>query len=96
MLEYTKKSPISNVTLPFEGPEDKQDEAVGVLKTLGFNLLSTSGSIPWRSAFQEFAANESGACLIAARNKKGLTQANLSELTGIPHRHLSEIDLSPF
>ena len=92
MLDHTKKPPISNVTLLFEGPEEKQGEAIVALKTLGFNPLSISGSIPWRSAFPEFAANESGTCLVAARNKKGLTQANLSELTGIPRRHLSEME----
>ncbi len=92
MLDHTKKPPINNVTLLFEGHEEKQREAIVALKSLDFNPLSISDSIPWRDAFPEFAANESGNCLSAARQKKEFTQAALSDFTGISRRHLSEME----
>lgn len=33
-----------------------------------------------------------GEPLVAARHKKNLTQETLSELTEIPHRHISEME----
>lgn len=49
-------------------------------------------SIPWREAFKEFEGNESGTSLAGGRHKEGLTQIQLSELTGIPQRHISEME----
>ncbi|WP_211216924.1 helix-turn-helix domain-containing protein [Desulfobacter curvatus] len=49
-------------------------------------------SIPWREAFKEFKGNEPGASLAGSRHKEGLTQVQLSELTGIPQRHISEME----
>lgn len=93
MLDHTKKPPINKVTLFFEGPEEKQREAIHALNALGFKVIVTSGgAIPWRDAFPQLAANESGTCLVGARKKNGLTQALLSELTGIPRRHISEME----
>jgi transcriptional regulator with XRE-family HTH domain len=59
---------------------------------LGFDTIENSTSVPWRDAFPEFVANEPGTCLAGARNKKGFTQVALSELTGIPRRHISEME----
>ena len=94
MLEHTKKHPTDKVTLRFEGPKAKQREAVSVLKALGFNTIKNSIAVPWREAFPEFITNEPGTCLAGARNKKGLTQDTLSRLTGIPRRHISEMENS--
>jgi len=49
-------------------------------------------SVPWRDYFQEFAENEAGTSLVGARHKEGLTQIQLSKLTGIPQRHISEME----
>ena len=93
MLEHTKRCPTDRVSLIFEGPKDKQREAISALRALGFtDAINSSSSIPWREAFPEFTANETETCLIGARNKKGLTQKALSELTGIPRRHISEME----
>jgi len=92
MLEHMKKRPTDKVTLRFEGPKGKKSEAVSALKALGFDTIKTSTSVPWRDAFPEFIANEPGICLAGARNKKGLTQVALSEFTGIPRRHISEME----
>jgi DNA-binding XRE family transcriptional regulator len=92
MLGHTKKRPTDKVILRFEGPKRKKREAVSALKALGFDTIENSTSVPWRDAFPEFVANEPGTCLAGARNKKGFTQVALSELTGIPRRHISEME----
>jgi DNA-binding XRE family transcriptional regulator len=92
MLDHTKK-PHTKVTLLFEGPADKQKEAIAALKKLGFNNAgNTPPSIPWREAFKEFEGNEPGTSLAGGRHKEGLTQVQLAKLTGIPQRHISEME----
>ena len=88
MLEHTKTPPIE---LRFLGPAKNKKEAISALKSLGFS--DVSDSIPWREAFpKELIENESGTCLAGARHKEGLTQIQLSEKTGIPQRHISEME----
>jgi ribosome-binding protein aMBF1 (putative translation factor) len=83
---HTKKT----VVLTFRGPESKKQTAIEALSRLGF--VDTSGSIPWREAFPEFEGNESGTVLRGARLKEELTQKALAEKTGIPQRHISEME----
>lgn len=93
MLDHTKKHHTEKITLFFEGPKENEREAVIVLKALGFmNTVKKTDSISWRDAFPEFASNEPGTCLVAARHRKSLTQETLSEVTGIPRRHISEME----
>ncbi|MBF0230059.1 MAG: helix-turn-helix transcriptional regulator [Desulfamplus sp.] len=88
MLEHTKKP---HIELKFLGPAENKEKAICALQSLGFH--DTSDSIPWREAFpKELIENESGNCLAGARHKEGLTQVKLSELTGIPQRHISEME----
>ena len=87
MLEHTKKPPIE---LRFLGPEENRKKAISALQALGFH--NASDSIPWREAFKEFEGNEAGTCLVGARYKEGLTQVQLSEKTGIPQRHIAEME----
>ena len=47
---------------------------------------------PWRESFPEFAENESGTALSGARYKEGITQRQLSDKTGIPERHICEME----
>jgi DNA-binding XRE family transcriptional regulator len=90
MLEHTKKHPTDRVCLSFEGPKEKKREAINALKSLGF--INKSHSVPWRNAFPDLVGNETGTCLVGARKKQGLTQDTLSRLTGIPRRHISEME----
>ncbi len=79
------------VVLQFTGPLEKKDKAIEALKSLGF--VDTSESISWRDAFPEY--NDSalpGVALAGARAKEGLTQQEPSRLTGIPQRHISEME----
>jgi ribosome-binding protein aMBF1 (putative translation factor) len=66
-------------------------KAVETLKPLGF--VDTSDSVPWRDAYPECSeAQLIGKALAGARYREGLTQIQLSELTGIPQRHISEME----
>jgi transcriptional regulator with XRE-family HTH domain len=49
-------------------------------------------SIPWREALPYTDNELPGVFLTGARYREGLTQAQLSELTGIPRRHISEME----
>lgn len=93
MLDHTKKHHTDKITLFFEGPKKNEREAIIVLKALGFmNASKNTDSVSWRDVFLEFASNEPGTCLAAARHKKNLTQVILSDRTGIPRRHISEME----
>ena len=53
----------------------------------------TSDDIPWREAYPECSeAQLIGKALAGARYREGLTQMKLAELTGIPQRHISEME----
>ena len=94
MLERTKKPLTETVELCFTGPAARRQEAVEYLHGLGFETRD-AGSIPWREAFPQVTDAElPGVCLRGARNREGLTQKQLSEKTGIPARHLSEMENS--
>jgi hypothetical protein len=90
MLEHTKKRHIDDVTLSFIGPSEMKDKAIELMLSIGF--VDNQGGIPWRLAFPEFAGNEKGAILKGARLQEELTQKQLSEKTGIPQRHISEME----
>jgi DNA-binding transcriptional regulator YiaG len=90
MLGATKKRPTKSVELRFRGPADKRDRAVKALRSLGF--IEETDSIPWREALPFTESELPGACLVGAREKEGLTQMSLAELTGIPQRHISEME----
>ncbi len=90
MLEHMKK-PHTKVILLFEGPAEKQEEAIATLKHLGFKVAKNY-SEPWRNSFKGFEDREAGTSLSGGRHKEGLTQTELSILTGIPQRHISEME----
>ena len=90
MLEPTKRPPTETVELRFFGPAAAKDEAARLLKKLGF--VSADDSISWRDALP-FQDNQlPGVCLAGARHREGLSQRKLAELTGIPQRHISEME----
>ncbi|GAB6035911.1 hypothetical protein JCM15519_04700 [Fundidesulfovibrio butyratiphilus] len=92
MLAHTKKPPTDNVELRFTGPAARKEEAVKRLVELGFVVRGEGESIPWREAFP-FTDDELPSVFLAgARYREGLTQVQLSEATGIPRRHISEME----
>ena len=65
--------------------------AIEVLKELGFE--SVPDSVPWREGFPEIRDEAlPGVSLRGPRVKECLTQIRLSELTGIPQRHISMME----
>ncbi len=72
-------------------PSNKREKAVKALQALGCIILEDS--IPWQDAFPEVNRESlPGICLRGAREKEGLTQIVLSKQTGIPQRHISEME----
>jgi hypothetical protein len=91
MQERTKKHPIESVELRFLGPIVKRARAIQSLKALGF--VDILDSVPWRDAYPEYSEGQlSGKALAGVRYREGLTQIQLSEMTGIPQRHISEME----
>ena len=88
MLEHTKELPIE---IKFIGPMANKEKAIDALKPLGF--VNASVAVPWRELFPEYTDEElPGVCLAGSRLKEGMTQKRLSELTGIPQSHISEME----
>ncbi len=56
------------------------------------SFVQISDSIPWRECFHCTDEQLPGVALAGARAKEGLTQRQLSELTGLPQRHISEME----
>ena len=91
MQEHTKKPPIDTIELKFIGPIVNMARAIDALRPLGFT--DASDSVPWREAYPEYSeAQIIGKALAGARYREGLTQIALSKLTGIPQRHISEME----
>jgi DNA-binding XRE family transcriptional regulator len=88
MLEHTKKPPIE---LRFIGPQENRKKAINALQSLGF--ADVSESIPVDELFEGLKEDSfPGVALLGARTKEGITQKQLSALTGIPQGHISEIE----
>jgi transcriptional regulator with XRE-family HTH domain len=49
-------------------------------------------AVPWREALPYADEELPGVFLAGARYREGLTQAQLAEATGIPRRHISEME----
>ncbi len=85
MLEPTRKPPTDSVELCVTGPAARVKDALAALEAMGFTPLEGK---PWR----EVLPHEAGDLLAGARHREGLTQVRLAELTGIPRRHISEME----
>ncbi len=91
MLEHARKPHTEAVEVVFRGPADHLNDASAAMAGLGFERLEQSQ--PWREYFPEVTDQTMpGICLRAARTREGITQAKLSEMTGIPQRHISEME----
>jgi len=91
MPELTKKHHTELVDLRVIGPLANRHRALEVLKEMGF--VDRTDSVPWREAFPSIREEHlPGISLLGARAKEGMTQTRLSELTGIPQRHLSMME----
>ena len=73
----------------FDGvPESK-------LKPIVVSLKEYKTSTPWRDLYQDKFAKQGGEvayCFLAAREREGLTQAQLADKLGMLQSHISEIE----
>jgi len=90
MLEPTKKRP-TEIELRFKGPESMRNDAIKALQNMGFVDLSNSGAT-WKDSFPALQENETDTYLAGARHREGLTQRQLAEKSGLPQRHISEME----
>lgn len=90
MQAHTKKRLTKTIELKFIGPIVNMAQAIEALKPLGF--VDTSDSIPWREVLKYKDEELPSVCLRGGRYREGLTQIQLAELTGIPQRHISEME----
>jgi len=92
MLEPTKMLHTKDaIELSFYGPAVHKEHVIKVMESFGF--LETSETISARELFPEYTDKEMpGVILRGARIRKGFTQQQISTLTGIPQRHISEME----
>lgn len=78
-------------TLAFVGPVSQAETVREALHALGFE--EARDTLLWRECFPAWPnAQLPGVVLAGARYKEGLTQVQLARLTGIPQRHISEME----
>jgi DNA-binding XRE family transcriptional regulator len=94
-----KKRPTEEeVSLTFTGPNARMATALETMRNLGFQVISKINeedgpAIPWReSRHYSDPEKRPGLLLSGARFREGLTQAKLAERTGIPRRHISDME----
>lgn len=94
MQALTEKHRTERIRLTFTGPANRRSRAVANLNRIGFALEGETGegAVPWQDLFPDELHNLPGTVLVGARAKEGLTQVALSARTGIPQRHISEIE----
>lgn len=101
MQGHMKKPHTEEVSMTFTGPIAMMEQALETMRSLGFEAeeqlvrnQEVEGSIPWRESkhFKEIEDNPPAAFLSGARYREGLTQVELSERSGIPRRHISEME----
>jgi hypothetical protein len=88
-----KKPRAKTAELRMIGPVKNMGKAKKALSKLGFENFSDAKVLPWREAFPGHdVSSEPGTFLAGARGKEGVTQKWLSNKTGIPQRHISEME----
>jgi DNA-binding XRE family transcriptional regulator len=90
MLERMKKRPIDERLVRYAGPSEKIEMIDKYAEELG--LKNIEDSVSFAEAFPEYLGNEARMALNGYRSREGLSQEQLAELTGIPRRHISEME----
>lgn len=90
MRERTNVPPTDTLMLSFPVPRDRVAEVLRVM--LGLGLKPARDATPWREALGYGEDALPRVLLAGARYREGLTQAQLAEKTGLPRRHISEME----
>ena len=93
MPELTKSHPTRNIEIRFIGPVENREKAIKNLKPLGF-VDASEEYVTWRELISAEYTDEElpGVHLRGARYREDITQKQLSELIGIPQRHISMME----
>ena len=89
MQVHTKKHPTENIR--FIGSPEAISRLRKYASTTGATELPTD-SIPATEVFPDLLTNPAGIYLKGSRYREDLTQVQLAETTGIPRRHISEME----
>ena len=93
MLERTKKRRIEEmVTISFRVHRSNAEHITEIINAIEAGNEGTAR--PWREVIKELrpADDLPSAVLRGSRTKEEFTQVQLSNLTGIPRRHISEME----
>jgi len=93
MLERTKKRPTDEmVTLRLRVHRSNEERVKQFIASVEAELQDES--LPWREVIDRLRPDDNipSAILRGSRVKEDLTQVQLSEMTGIPRRHISEME----
>jgi DNA-binding XRE family transcriptional regulator len=90
MLGHTKKRPTDERLVRYVGPTEKIEKINNYAEELG--LKNIEDTVSFHEAFPEYKGNETRMALNGYRSREGLTQEQLADLTGIPRRHISEME----
>ncbi len=91
MLAHTKKHPTEKpLEVRFIGSQEKIGKLREYAKKIGVHDATDTVSV--EEAFPGYADNPLGLALRGARYREGLTQRQLADVTGIPQRHISEME----
>jgi hypothetical protein len=89
MLARTKKHPTESIR--FYGPPEAINRLRKFASTAGA-VEASADSIPAEEVFPDLLTNPAGIYLKGSRYREELTQVQLAEITGIPRRHISEME----
>lgn len=91
MRAHTKKLLTEKQQMTrFIGPVDKIIEVRRFALSLGLNDIEET--IDFRDAFPRYTQNPQSTALRGYRTREGLTQEALAAKTGIPRRHISDME----
>jgi DNA-binding XRE family transcriptional regulator len=91
MLERTKKHSTETTSeARFIGTQEKIALLRKYARKIG--LRDATETVSVEEAFPEYVANPAGTVLCGYRHREGLTQVELAKQTGIPQRHISEME----
>ena len=98
MQEHMKKLHTEAVSMTFTGPIAMMQTAIEAMQQLGFQedqrnrAQQVEDSIPWRESTYFKNMPFPGSYLAGFRHREDMTQMELAERSGIPRRHISEME----
>ena len=98
MQEHMKTPLTEAVSMTFTGPVSMMETAIQAMQQLGFQeeqrntTQNVEASIPWRESVYFKDMPFPGSYLAGFRHREDMTQVELAERSGIPRRHISEME----